>query len=150
MSANVEAEIRSLAEMVPANNLRLFGCECCQRLSIFCDELLIDELIEFGLSRGTGVLDKDLMQALRERAVDVYERLYPGYGSPSAKALAFSAAGEVAFTVSSLDAAISAAAFAVLAIATNAAAASIDSDYDSAFELACSSERKMQTSLITK
>ena len=149
-TADVEKMLRHLANIIPVDNLRLFGCQCCRNITTTCKDDLFEELIDFGQSRSCGLLDTDRLALLRTKASNIYDRLYPGYGAPSAKALAFSAAGEVAFTESSLIAAINAAEFAAKTAGTVAAGTSSDIDFDLAFERAYASERAIQMQLLKR
>jgi hypothetical protein len=147
---DLESMLRLLSESDPEGQLRVFGCECCDRVSKLCAEPLFTELVEFGRSRSIEPIDAKKMKRLQEQSVALYESLYPGFGTPSGQALAFNAAGEVAFTASSLQAAINASTFAAEAVAANAAQAVGANDYDAVYESAYSSERVVQAVLLRK
>jgi hypothetical protein len=147
---DIESQLESLSQFVPEGQLRSFGCECCQRSLPLCEDPILRELISFGQTRSARQVDIREINALRSRAVPIYDSLYPGYGSPSAPVLAMAACGEVAFTDSALKAAINAAGFAAAAIATNAAVQVPDGNYDAVFQATCASECAQQEKLLMK
>lgn len=147
---DIESQLRSLSQLVPEGQLRSFGCDCCQRLLSLCNDSMLHELLLFGQARSIRPVDTDEINALRSKSTHVYDSLYPGYGDPSVPVLAISAGGEVAFTDSSLSAAINSSEFAAEAVAKNAALQASDKDYDSVFESAYSSERTHQADLLVK
>jgi len=92
------------------------------------DEAIHRELIAMGRARCRNQIDAREIDALRAKSSLIYDSLYPGHGPPSATTFALSAAGEVAFTDSALEAAVSASEFAAAAIAENAALRASEED----------------------
>lgn len=147
---DIESQLRSQSHLIPEGQLRLFGCDCCQRLLSLFNDSILHELILFGQTRSIRQVDANEINLLRSKSDHVYNSIYPGFGDPSAMVLAISAGGEVAFTDSPLGAAINASAFAAEAVAKDAALQASDKDYDSIFELAYASERGHQAELLLK
>jgi len=112
---NVSESLRSAN--LTDNELRLFACQCCERLLNVFDQPMMHELLEMGRRRVRGSVSESDIDAVRKKSVALYDSLYPGYGEPSADVLALSAAGEVAFTENPLTAALNASGFAVQAVA---------------------------------
>jgi hypothetical protein len=145
---DIEAVLRSLADRAFDDRLRTFGCECCERARRLIAASHFDTLLAYGRARASGQVDYDTLASLRAEANRFYDSLYPGYGATSAFALAFIAAGEVAFTERALDAAVNSSMFAAQAIATAAADAGEDATYDKTYEEAFTSERAVQEAIL--
>jgi hypothetical protein len=145
---DIDTTIRELAQVTPEGKLRLFACECCRRLIPSFPAVDLEDLIQFGEGRGSSKVDQESFTALRNRFGLIYDSLYPGYGDPSPEALALSAAGEVAFTDSTLSAAINALEFSAEAIGKKAANNASDTEYDSAYDIAYSLEREAQAGML--
>lgn len=147
---DIDTTLRELAQATPEGKLRLFACECCRRLIPTFRDVDLEDLIQFGEGRGSNKADQESLTALRNRFGLIYDSLYPGYGDPSPKALALSAAGEVAFTDSTLNAAINALEFSAEAIGKIAANEASDTEYDSAFDKAYALEREAQAGMLRR
>lgn len=145
---DIDTTLRELAHSTTEKKLRLFACECCRRLILEFPDLDLEDLVKFGENRGESKSDQESLTALRSRFSRIYDSLYPGYGDPSPKALALSAAGEVAFTDSSLDSAINALEFSAEAIGKKAANEAPDPEYDSMYETAYAHEREAQARIL--
>jgi hypothetical protein len=133
-----------------STRLRRFACECCRRISFLCKDPAYQKLLEFADERISKSISMTQLTELRSEATRLYDKLYPGYGSPSATALALSAAGEAAFTESPLKSAINASQTAAMAVAVSAAATADDSSYDAVHETTYKSERKAQYELLMR
>jgi hypothetical protein len=147
-SPDIEAVLRCMAHRASDGRLRSFGCKCCERAKRLSSAPQFDTLVAYGRTRACGQIVRDTLATLRAEAGRIYNSLYPGYRAPSASALAFSAAGEVAFTDRALDAAINSSMFAAQAIATAAADAGEDATYDKTYEEAFRSERAVQEAIL--
>lgn len=145
---DIDTTLRELAQAAPEEKLRLFACECCRRLIPTFPDLDLEDLIRLGEGRGSGNTDQKSLTALGNRYDLIYDSLYPGYGDPSPKVLALSAAGEVAFTDSTLNAAINALEFSAEAIGKKAANEASDTEYDSAYDNAYALERETQAGML--
>src|SRR4051812_48199679 len=106
---DIESRLRTAAQLVPGGHLRTFGCKCCERLLPLFSESVLQELLSLGQTRSVREVDANDIRELRLKSMKVFESLYPGYGDPSSASLAISAVGELAFTDSSLVAAINSA-----------------------------------------
>ncbi|VTR97092.1 hypothetical protein [Tuwongella immobilis] len=133
-----------------ANLLRRFAAECCRRVSDLITDPIYLKLLEFAERRASNSPSQDQLTALRSEATRLYDTLYPGYGSPSAAALALTAVGEAAFTDSSADAAISASSTAAEARATAAAMAVDDDRYDDTHDETYADERQCQLAMLKR
>lgn len=145
-----EKQLRSVLERLSGEQPRSFGCDCCERIRSSFREPILEELISLGRLRIVRKIELNEFNLLRTKSSAVYDSVYPGYGDPSAFALAVSACGEVAFTDSPLDAAMNSSEFAAEAVAKKATLGARGSDYDSVYEAAYSSERLHQTSLLCR
>jgi hypothetical protein len=143
-TSDLEALLRGKGRQLAPGLLRRFACECCRRVSHLCSDPIYLRLLEFAGERASGPPLHDQLTALRSDATRLYDTLYPGYGSPSATALALTAVGEAAFTESALDAAIGASSTAAEAMATSAAAGVEDARYDEVHEATYRAERQAQ------
>ncbi len=146
--SDLEALLRGKGGQLAPDVLRRFACECCRRVSHLCSDPIYLRLLEFADERASGRPPHDQLTALRSDATRLYDTLYPGYGSPSATALALTAVGEAAFTESALDAAIGASSTAAEAMASSAAAAVDDAQYDDVHEATYRNERQVQLELL--
>jgi hypothetical protein len=144
----LETLLRAKRGQLAPGMLRRFASECCRRVSHLCLDPIYLRLLEFAGRRASGPPPQDQLAALRSEANLLYDRLYPGYGSPSATALALTAVGEAAFTESALDAAIGASSTAAEALASSAAAAVDDAQYDDVHEATYQNERQAQLELL--
>ena len=144
----LESRLRAIAASVLEGQLRAFGCACCRRLLPFFDVPILQEVIVFGESRSAGKFDVNDLIEIRDKSDIVYRSLYPGYDDPSADTLALCAAGEVAFTDSSLSAAINASEFAARALAKLPANLVPDEDYDTVYEPEFAKESANQLELL--
>ena|SRR3984957_3955282 len=113
-----------------STRLRRFACGCFRRITFLCKDPVYQKLLEFADERISKSISMTQLTELRSEATRLYDKLYPGYGSPSATALALSAVGEAAFTESPLQSAINASETAAMAFAVSAAATADDSSYD--------------------
>jgi catechol 2,3-dioxygenase-like lactoylglutathione lyase family enzyme len=136
---DLEALLRTNELGWTENELRSFACQCCRRVSLLCQYSIFDRLLDANAHS----------DELRAESVQLYDSLYPGHGSPSAEALAHSAAGEAAFTKSAVDAAINASSMAAMAMATEAAEPVTVEKYDDAYDAAYRTEREAQMGLLT-
>jgi hypothetical protein len=107
-------------------------------------------MLELAERRASGSYEDHLPASMNEDFDRLYAKLYPGYGTPSAAALALSAIGEAAFTQSPLAAAINASSTAAMAAATAAAAEVSDDQYDSVHDAAFLLERQAQLQLLRR
>jgi len=147
-ASDPEALLRAEGGRLNASLLRRFACECCRRVSHLCGDPIYLRLLEFAESRVSGSASHDQLTTLRSDATRLYDRLYPGYGSPSATVLALSAVGEAAFTESPLNAAINASTTAAMAAASAAAVAADDEKYDAVHDATYLTERQAQSELL--
>ncbi len=145
---DINPSLSKLADSTPEGRIRLFACDCCSRLIPVFPDLDLEKLILFGQNRSSGKTDQDSLLSLRNHFGKIYNSLYPGYGDPSPKTLALSSAGEVAFTDSSLDAAINALEFSADAIAKKAAYNATDTEYDRVYDDAYALERGAQSGML--
>ncbi|MFO0938533.1 MAG: hypothetical protein U0798_18670 [Gemmataceae bacterium] len=155
MNQNEGTNTSELAALLRGKNghlspevLRCFACVCCKRVSRLCQDPLFLRLLEFAFGRASGEFLHDQLIALRSEASLLYDSLYPGYGTPSASALALTAVGEAAFTESALDAAISASSTSAEASATSATANVEDAEYDSVYGTTFQNEQQAQMEVL--
>jgi hypothetical protein len=140
--ADLESLLRDPDRRWTDELLRGFAAMCCGRVSRLCSESIYVRLLDLAEHRA-GV-HPDEVAALRAESLQIYETLYRGYGAPSAAALALTAAGEAAFTESTVDAAINASATAAMALAAAVAASATSAEYDAVYEAAYRRERTAQ------
>lgn len=127
---------------------RRFACESCQRISHLFTDPICSSLLEFARGRVINPPSQHQLTSLRSESTQLYDQLYPGYGYPSAAALALAAVGEAAFTESDLEAAIGAASTAAQAKAASAAATVDDAQYNEVYQTSYLAERQAQLELL--
>lgn len=147
---DIGSQLQSISNMLSDRQLRSFGCECCQRVRQVFDDPIVGELIAFGQLRSAREATDAEIKHLCDRSTAIYDSIFPDDGVPNAIVCALAAAGEVAFTESSLTAAIKAAEFAAAAIARSFAEKAPDGKYDSTFNQHYSKEEHHQKSILQK
>ena len=147
---DVDEILRSANALASPPILRKFAVDLCRRITKLCTDPSMEKIIELGRKRAEGSITNKELDDVGESFDEVYNSLYPGHGEPSTAALAYCAAGEVAFTESDLDSAINAACFAARTVASAKADKASDDEYDNVFEKTYQSERQAQVKLLKK
>ena len=152
---NLESQLRSIAASVPEGRLRLFGCECCRRLSPYYDHPAIARMIALAELRSTRHVSRKKISEICDPFDAVYEALENEYlegdcddGSPAM--LALCAAFEVACVDSSFDAAVGAAEFTARSIAKYVCFDADPAHYDEVYEPAVAAEVDYQKKLLVR
>lgn len=143
-----ETILRAEGERLSANLLRRFACECCRRIANLCPDSIYLKQLQIAEEYAARCSVDPTLPTVDAESDELYKRLYPGYGAPSAAALALSAVGEAAYTRSHLDAAINASSTAAMAVASAAGDAAPYGCYDDVHEAAYRSERQAQLELL--
>src|SRR5689334_7330980 len=147
-STDVDALLRFAATFAPGSELRCFACEVSRRVLPVYRDSRLHRIIEFAESRSSGSYSAAELEAVKAEATKLYDEVYPGYGSPSARALAVTAAGEAAFTEEPLKAAIAASATAALAVAGDKAEKADEKSYDAVHDDAYHAERSIHAEVL--